>query len=378
MNLFQQFICKEIGISDKPIIYDTNVSIYSFSEPSGLIKQSHHFIQYETNNQTNPVFFFLYSFLSVGLIDSKTKFYLLDMVLSNSFINYEYKIKSFQTFCRVQRRYHTFARFVNKWKRSNTKIQVDYDMCLIPINRQTTPHIIIYQNNAGYIFKIADLINIINSSLLHSMQFFADPFFPKNPYTNMPFTIAMMYHIYTSIRKSDFRMPIIIQLFYDANFEIEQFIYDNEATIRDMHIKDFVKNSTTNVLRKHVNEMIYCIHPTGRRLCISSDFPNDLLIDIMRPYLYLYLINCYSLVRSDKKVGSLRKLLEKMNEFINYNPFFGRKECILCNGTYKTRYNSKHIPFSMNDAYNYNHIVEIEMDSDDETTDRSDEVDSVS
>ena len=331
MNLFHQLVNKELGIK-------TNNA-------------------HSTKFHSNPAYFFLSTFLSGFLQDChcfiKTKFHLLHFVLSNPFITKEHKNELIELFCKLQRQYNAFAKFANRWKNLKAKIQVDYDMCLNPIDLKKTPHTIIYQNGAGYIFRIADLINIINSALVNCSQFFVDPLFPKNPYTNIPFTVAMLFHIYTSIRNSDFRMPILFQLFYDAEFDMKRFVYENEATIRDMYIKDFVKNTPSNTLRKNIIEMIYRIDNT-HRLRISRDFPTDLLVNIMRPYLYLHLIYTYSLNHSDKKYCSLLKLKRKLKEFINYNPLFGRKKCIPNNEEgYKVVYNIHHVPFDVKDAYDY-------------------------
>lgn len=330
MNLFHQLVNKELGIKTNNI--------------------------HSTNFHSNPAYFFLSTFLSGFMQDChcfiKTKFNLLNLVLSNPFITKEDKDELLKVFCKLQHQYYAFAKFANKWKTRKSIIQVDYDMCLNPIDRQKTPHTIIYQNGAAYIFRIADLINIVNSALLNCPQFFVDPLFPKNPYTNIPFTVAMLFHIYTAIRKSDFRMPIILQLFYDAEFDMKRFVYENEATIRDMYIKDFVKNTPPNVLRKHIIEMIFRIDYT-RRLRISKDFPTDILVNIMRPYLYLHLIHIYSLNHSDKKHSSMLKLKRKLKEFIDYNPLFGRKKYITNNGRYKVVYNIHFTPFTINDAYDY-------------------------
>ena len=349
MNLFHQLVNKELGIKTN----DTHSSKF----------------------HSNPAYFFLSTFLSGFLQDChcfiKTKFHLLHFVLSNPFITKEHKNELIEIFCKLQQQYHTFAKFANQWKKRKVKIQVDYDMCLNPIDRKKTPHTIIYQNGAGYIFRIADLMNIVNSALLNCPQFFVDPLFPKNPYTNIPFTVAMLFHIYTSIRKSDFRMPILFQLFYDAEFDMKRFVYENEATIRDMYIKDFVKNTPSNILRKNIIEMIFRTDKT-HRLRISRDFPTDLLVNVMRPYLYLHLIYTYSLNHSDKKRCSLLKLKRKLKEFVDYNPLFGRKKCITNNDGYKVVYNIHYAPFTINDAYDYetsnrNEYTEYETESESES-----------
>ena len=62
----------------------------------------------------------------------------------------------------------------------------------------------------------------------------------------------------------------------------------------------------------------------GKRLHIDIEFPNDVLLLAMRPYLYLYYISNYS-VDCSKRLLKQEELEYRLNNFLKHNRLFGRK-----------------------------------------------------
>ena len=101
------------------------------------------------------------------------------------------------------------------------------------------------------------------------------------------------------------------------------------------------------------NETIYINNKN--KIIIHSQFPKKQLVEIMRPYLSLYFSYKYSLINTTK-MNSKLLLYEKLKQFYNFNPFFGRKQIIVqpffsINGNKEYRnvytYNDKHINFNI-------------------------------
>jgi hypothetical protein len=63
----------------------------------------------------------------------------------------------------------------------------------------------------------------------------------------------------------------------------------------------------------------------GRMLHISSKFPREKLVTIMKPYLYLYFTTMYSLDKS-KRTYAKRELDRKLKRFVMFNPNFGKRK----------------------------------------------------
>ena len=90
-------------------------------------------------------------------------------------------------FNKIQRAYHALNRFAYLYKYKKSPNVVNTDMELNDIYETDKNVICIYQNNAKYLFKLNDLLKIINMSLINSHEFFAEPLPIKNPYNNIPF-----------------------------------------------------------------------------------------------------------------------------------------------------------------------------------------------
>jgi len=159
---------------------------------------------------------------------------------------------------------------------------------------------------------------------MNSPDFFCEPYIPKNPYTNLPFSKGILYLIYDTIRHSNYRMSNLLHLYYLCNFDIDLFYYKHEAFIRDEYINNFIKTTTNNDLYPHVREMLRKV-VIPNKLNIDIDFPKDILCNIMRPFLKLYLIHSSSISNTEYRYRVYFELKYKLSVFQEYNPAFGRK-----------------------------------------------------
>lgn len=300
--------------------------------------------------------------------------------MDNDFYNDQHREYAMDLFSHSQKTYHAFAYIARKWKIKHSKVNIDTDLCLNPIDPSSSQSIAIYQTGANYLFKLSDLINIINGALLHSPFFFTEPLQPKNPYTNMPFTRAMLFEIYMAVRRSNYKMPVLLHLFYLAEFNVDIFLYENEAIIRDMYIRDFIKTNSVGDVYPYVKQMILFLDKQ-RKLRIDRDFPKDRLVEIMRPYLKLYMYYTYSLSHTDKKCEAYFILRQTFSMFIQHNPQFGRRilqpfDRNANSNKYSPVFNDKHLSFNecqqMANANNSRDDEETEDDDDDDEEEERD------
>jgi len=240
-------------------------------------------------------------------------------------------------FEKTQHIYCTLSKFVNFCKRKFSKIRVTTDLELNEINVKSKMTLSIYQKNSIYYFTIRDLINICNSALVFSHDFFSEPHMPKNPYTNEPFEFGILLKIYNAIRYSNYKMPILLELFYKENFNIDAFLIKYELIIRNECINHFMKNGLTDEKCEYIYEIMHIHLKKGvNKLTIDDEFPKDVLIKAFDPILYNYLLSEYSLISSQKKWQKRCIMKYMLYKFVENNPLFGRKKYILCNG--KTKY----------------------------------------
>jgi hypothetical protein len=281
------------------------------------------------------------------------KLIIIKNILTNPFLTEEQKEEIMAIFTKSQRTYRALSRFAFVIKVKMSTLQITTDLGLNPINLSGPNVMQIYQGNARYAFIIQDLVNIIETSLANSQNFFADPLPIKNPYNNVKFSIATLYNIYYFIKSRAYIMPLLFHLYFLSNFNLTQFALNNESVIRDISIKQHVVNTPSSFLYNKVISMLN-VNIYTSRLQINPDFPKDDLVNIMRPYLYLCYIVDVSL-NSDKR-HKYSILLERMlKQFYHFNRQFGRKTFDL--KLKKCVYNSLHPDFRLSDADNYSHLI---------------------
>jgi hypothetical protein len=118
-------------------------------------------------------------------------------------------------------------------------------------------------------------------------------------------------------------MPPLFQAFFMSNFDIEEYQIANEYAVREYSIKRYIYNSPISLLYPLIFEMLGAMG-YSRRIRIHSEFPKDKLVEIMKPYLYLYYLNEYS-IDDTRREFARDKLVSKLAKFVASNPKFGVK-----------------------------------------------------
>ena len=276
------------------------------------------------------------------------KFNELRKMLHNIFIPESQKEALLILFSKIQRTYYAFSRLANIFRYKKAVIQISSDLCMNDIKESDSNVFTVIHNKSKYLFIISDLINIMNNNLFNSVYFFPEPLQTKNPYNNIPFNASTMYNIYFFIRLHICIMPELIQGYYLSNLDLDIFKYNYEGLIRETYIKNYVYTTHFEDLHDIVLDMIKKYNIYGTKLAIHNDFPEDKLVTIMRPYLFLYYMSKYYISGSCKKQTSVNMLKKKFRSFIQYNPFFGRKRVCFVNKSKRTiiTFNCNHINFN--------------------------------
>lgn len=277
----------------------------------------------------------------------KIKFKVLSDVLVNLFVSPKVKNVLLDLFCKSQRIYYALSKFAHKYQFRKAKVRVNTDLCLNIIDPQYRKTIPIFDKTSRsvFLFTCADLVSIIMTALTHTSNFFIEPRVCKNPYTNIPFQKSNLYSIYFHIQDNYPVIPPLLYSFFMCNFDLNLFFLQNEHVIRCTAVKNYLKNSSTRTLYLEVFHMLHLMHSN---LCIDENFPEQLLVDIMRPYLYLYLMFMYSILGSEQRGIYYIIMKKKIGDFIHFNGQFGRKR-IDCDK--QVKYNCNYPNFTIKDVY---------------------------
>jgi len=319
----------------------------------------------------------------------KNKFQFIDEVIKNFYFSgkKDEKEKLLNLFCKIQKTYHTLNRFVFLYKYKKTNLVIDTDLQLNIINI-TDPNIIcIYHINKKYLFKLQDILKLIYTILTNSYMFFAEPISIKNPYNNIPFSKSILYYISyvlennIKIKFINFEHINIFLKFKQCDFNMTKFVNNYEYLLREYSIKNHINNSNKNTLKNEIFEILSEFNckfkNKDQKILIDRKFPDEILINIFKPYLQLYLISKYSLIHCNK-IKLIKQLYKKLLEFKTFNPYFGRKiikyKSIIVNGVVKKvkscEFNTDHIKFNNYSIENFmeNHLS-YKYDNDNENND---------
>jgi len=329
--------------------------------------------------ETKTLYFQIYFFISSISyyynksinIQVENKYKLYKNIINNIFLSNELKDEFKIIFYKSQKTYLSLLKFANQVRHKIYKEKVNTDLSMDIIDPNSKFSIVLYHYDSKYFFLLTDLINIIQTAITNSNcnDLFTYPLEPKNPYNNIPFTIINLYNIYFYIRKAFLTVPYWIHLFFLSDFNIRKFFIDNEQNLREFTIRNYVKCGSLDCLHIELKNMLkFC----NIKFEIHKEFPKKDLIDIFRPYIYLYIMHQDYIEGTDKKYISEKILKKKMNEFYNYNRNFGKKfmnvkkKIDISNNILEKKYfcsftfNINYPNFKMVDAYNSFYVKKIQ------------------
>ena len=265
----------------------------------------------------------------------------LNSILNNSFYNNEYKEYILNIFSKAQKCYYGFIRLKHIWKLKRNKIVVNSDLSLNALNINNKNTFMLVEDKSNYLFNINEIINIIETALCNSPNFFSEPLSPLNPYNNQQLSHSALYNIYFQSKLTTRVVPFFFHCYFLSNFNLHTFSETFESDIRQNAIHNFVFKSPYNVLFCYIVTMLEKNKYT-KNLIIDLMFPKDLLVEIFRPFLFHYFMSKYYIKGTTKIYNSKIILDHKLKKFVEYNRTFGRK-LYKGNGTFI--YDTKHISF---------------------------------
>jgi hypothetical protein len=321
MSLFAELLCKQMPNIDFPSVnYESITKLNNSWKYNGLhyisIKLVYYiyFLQFDNHHsQINHKPFL-------------NKFHILEtIILKNKMITQHEKIYFLKKFMIAQNHYLNFRKLAKIFKFKNyKKFEIDTDLCFTNFDKLSSNILItLMENNIIYKFRISDLINIINKSLSHSPQFFAEPYEIKNPYTNIPFSHSNLYNIYFRLKQTNYSIPILFHQYFITNFNLGKFKNMNECLIRDKSIDNFIKNGSNEEKYEYIMRMFY-VHYKNIYFIVHQAFPRAKLVIIFNKYLLLFLLEQYSLNPYIRDINRIQ-LEYNLTLFSQLNPDFGKR-----------------------------------------------------
>lgn len=311
------------------------------------------------SNTTSPhnIRFFMYTLYMMQNINSYhfSKFLALRKHLYNLQKNgmnetsWEY-IYLMERIYKMQKYYWTLRRFVMHCQYKHAKVQIEYDLYMNPLIAEDKNTFVLLQEGKLYYFTLTNLSKIIVNALTHHSMFFMQPQIIKNPYNNVELKISDLYNIYFKMKFSGYPISYIFSRFYQVNFDINMFKMRYEYDIKNYAIKSYAENATAKDLVEYAFEMLSMVD-INNVWEFDKDFPDEILVRELRPFIKIYLFYSYSL----EYRGLYKKhLTEKLLPIIYSNSEFGKKKKEISRFSETPQYNDKLCyPFSVSNNTNY-------------------------
>ena len=267
---------------------------------------------------------------AVGLVTLRNKYKFLKYILQNKCLSESQKDDFICTFQVVQKHYFAFSRLAYIWKWKRAFVTIETDLFLNTIDDGKSNSFILYQGKTKFYFIISDLMRLMEMAIWQNWDgcFRVESQSPTNPYTKQEFSAVDLYNIYYHMK---WKMDIIIipqffHLWFLEDFCFTTFKRNNALFIRKMCIRQFTKTTSekNQMLYKNVQEMLADYYYTCKWK-IHEDFPRKVLVDAMRPYLYLHYLISFDIVGL-RQASHYEILLNRaLIRFFNFNKLFGRK-----------------------------------------------------
>jgi len=310
-ELYNQSIGKSTELYDK--LFKNEFKLIKSSEDTPFQQSQHIALK-----------LFIYGFIVNGEDNIiKHKYQYICKINENIFFNQVLKVLFFDAVSSTQRIYNIFNRFAYRWKCKRMVSLNAVDLFMNEINDKQKNVITIIQNKQKFLFTTTDVISLLERSLTNMDSKFSIPLVTKNPYNNVPFTKTNLFNIYFFLYKKYIRVPPLIQQFFYSGFNLRIFRDNNHFLILDSYMNKYIKTNSESLLLLLVKDMITSLG-FQHKILIHYEFSKSDFLNVMKPYLKLFLLGKYSFTKEDRNYY-FNELRYKLNRFHVFNPIYGKK-----------------------------------------------------
>ena len=228
-------------------------------------------------------------------------------------------------YIKCQQHYHNLVKFVKIVKMRYVKAKNQLDLLLRPISENDKNVYVILQANTKYLFRVSEFQQIIVTCIANTEEYFPEMLEIKNPYNNMKITNTILYNFYFHLKTNNYKIDELFSAYFDSSFRSKEYLSKYEVIIRDRAITNEVKYGHHDRLYHYILRMFIDYKRRLGKIHLSCGFPRKELVDIMRPYLHLYLYQLYYPRELPRKYDSEELLSKRLHQLACINPSFGKR-----------------------------------------------------
>jgi len=261
----------------------------------------------------------------IPLFSSKNTFRIKQLIkeLDNRFSSPKIREELINHFCKFKQIYWAFTKLARIWKISKTPMRIQTDLYMNELDPKNPLTFQLVHPNGIYLFSLHNLARIVVDAITHQSGMFLEPLYIKNPYTNGLLSKCDLFNIYISLRTNHLRIHEMLEKFFRCEFNAFEFRRKHETELRDLAIDQYAKTANISELAQDVDDMLR-LHKMSKKINIAKGFPQNVLVETMRPFLKIYLLERYSFSSMTRKY-SAKQLDLKLKHFTENNPNYGKK-----------------------------------------------------
>lgn len=253
----------------------------------------------------------------------------ITQIQKNHFMNEAQKTHALDVLYATQKAYYGFQRFKFYLKKRSYGLTHDMEMEEVPPKNRVT----FFDGTMMYTFSRRDITRIIYNALTYhdssNVSFFPRAIPPKNPYTNIEFSLASLYEIFLQLRS----VPIIMECYRRVGFSLQSLEKQYGDIVRRAQIDRYIhdmEESTFEVFGRcyveYINEIVFCntVNMYDFKFNLHSDFPSKIFHSDFKRSIELYIRYIYTHSHEDKETY-LNQLSDLAVDFFTKNPRYGRK-----------------------------------------------------
>ena len=204
-------------------------------------------------------------------------------IIENDFFEEKQKKVYLELFSKAQKHYYSFSKLAKIWKTNKySYYNNDVDLCLKPLLLYPeSQKVTLIHFKKKYVFRLTDFMNIWLRGLTKNKGLSPDPRYPVNPYVNKPFRKHHLYVVYFKLLDSSFMIPLLIQNFYQLNFNITKFELVNYPTLKDCAINNYLQEEDDFTLFLDIIHMVETFKIELDYAYIDSRMPRTPMKDIL-------------------------------------------------------------------------------------------------
>ena len=204
---------------------------------------------YTKNDQLIPIRFFLNK-------TSDLMFFYTNITMDGEIDDISYNLLN--NYIKAKKTKNALNRFSYLYKIKKAKKSVQYDLFFNSLDIiKPNQKMELFLNNTIYYFRLSDIINIWVGCLTKCENMFCSPIKMKNPYTNIVFNKASLHNIYQSLLCSHYQIPKWITLFFECDFDLTKFSYNNYTILKEIAIEDFMINGSIYEKYENISNMMH-------------------------------------------------------------------------------------------------------------------------